>query len=188
MSKPKFKAGDIVLYQNGNTFELGLVKSVVDPNTKYEYRYRVYYHTGSTTAVTDERNLHPIMNAYAFKVIKRSVDPDISVSPARQLACDILQQFRFYGEFYYRLEDWLTKMIEGKYTPIPFGFESEYLKCAIQVEIEDLFNSKDINIISDVDIQECTERIINHISHNVLDMDFIKDIVDEYIEELSKND
>lgn len=187
MSKPKFKKGDIVLYQNGNTFELGLVKSIVDPNTKYEYSYKVYYHTGATTAVTDERNLHPIMNAYAFKIIKRSVDPDISVSPARQLACDILQQFRFYGEYYYRLEDWLTKMIEGLYTPIPFGFESEYLKCALQVELEDIFNSKGIHSISDEDIQECVQRLTNHINRNVLDMDFIEDIVDEYIEEEANN-
>lgn len=185
MSKPKFKEGDIVLYQNGNTFELGLVKDILNTNTRTNnnYKYRVYYHMGSTTAVTDECNLHPINNAYAFTIIKKSVEPDIQVSPARQLANKILSQFRFYGQCYYDLEDWLTQIIEGEDPRIPFSVDCEYLICALQIELEDIFNSKGIHFVSDEDIQECVQRLTNHINRNVLDMDFIEDIVDEYIEE-----
>lgn len=189
MSKPKFKEGDIVLYQNGNTFELGLVKEILNTNTRTNnnYKYRVYYHMGSTTAVTDECNLHPINNAYAFTIIKKSVEPDIQVSPARQLANKILSQFRFYGQCYYDLEDWLTQIIEGEDPRIPFSVDCEYLICALQIELEDIFNSKGIHFVSDEDIQECVQRLTNHINRNVLDMDFIEDIVDEYIEEVSDN-
>lgn len=45
-------------------------------------------------------------------------------------------------------------------------------------------NVKDIE--SD-DIEECVDRIVNHFSRNVLDMDFISDIVDEYIKERKEN-
>ena len=40
MSKPKFKEGDIVLYQNGNTFELGLVKEILNTNTRTNNNYK----------------------------------------------------------------------------------------------------------------------------------------------------
>lgn len=38
------------------------------------YTYRVWYHMGDTTALTDEHLLIPIANAYAFTVLRRTVD------------------------------------------------------------------------------------------------------------------
>lgn len=185
MSKPKFKEGDIVLYQNGERFELGLVKSILNANTRTNndnYKYRVYYHTGSTTAVTDECNLHKIINTYAFTIIKKSVELDIQLSPARQLANKILSHFRFYGKCYYDLEDWLTQIIEGEDWHTPPNIDCEYLTCALQIELEDMFNAKGIHSISNEEIQECVQRLTKHINRNVLDMDFIEDIVNEYID------
>jgi len=65
-----FKPGEVVLYQNGDKFELGVVKRLGNmPDT-----YFVWYHMGDTTACTDVRNLHKITNSYAFKIERLTVD------------------------------------------------------------------------------------------------------------------
>ena len=38
---------------------------------------------------------------------------------ARQLASYILDNFEFYGEFYFKLEDWLTEVLQGNKPEIP---------------------------------------------------------------------
>jgi len=64
----KFEVGEVVIYQNGESFELGIIKRLGNsPQT-----YFIYYHTGDTAACTHERNLHKIINLYAFE-IKRLV-------------------------------------------------------------------------------------------------------------------
>lgn len=141
----KFNVNDLVLYQNGPTFELGIVKRVIkdvthkwgehDVNSFYynehdqslylydvhsrvivslktpglenaiddeildflveldeyiyeeKYKYFVRYHTGDTTALTDEVNLHKIKNEYAFLVLRRNVDAGrVERSDARVMA------------------------------------------------------------------------------------------------------
>lgn len=89
--EPKYKVGQIVLYQNGERFELGVVKEVLPKKKRYAQKqdglhgeptgesyigwmYRVNYHTGDTTALTDEDLLHPIQNDYAFLILRRSAD------------------------------------------------------------------------------------------------------------------
>lgn len=98
MTKNKFKVNDIVLYQNGDRFELGVVKKVVpQPFAKviktvnaeeitedFNYVYFVNYHIGSTAALTDEEDLHSIANLYAFLILRRSVDKDNK--PSEELA------------------------------------------------------------------------------------------------------
>jgi len=65
-----FKPGEVVLYQNGDKFELGVVKRLGNmPDT-----YFVWYHMGDTTACTHVRNLHKIINSYAFKIERLTVD------------------------------------------------------------------------------------------------------------------
>ena len=108
----------------------------------------------------------------------------INENNVRQLAAEILGNFELYGKFYYEMEDWLTDFLEGKKRNPPLGVQGEYLRCALRVELRDFFDSKDdIEDIESSDIEECVDRIVNHCSVNVLDMDFISDIVDEYIEE-----
>lgn len=171
-----FKVDDIVLYQNGERFELGVVKEVLDKN-----KYRVWYHMGDTTAVTDGCNLHKIDNAYAFNIIRKSVNKDdINLCPARKIASRILGQFELYGDFYYKLEDWLTSCLEGWYQDVPVGINGEYLRCALRIEIRDYFDHYGIIDVEPFDIEECVDRIVNHINHNVLDTQFIEDIVYEY--------
>lgn len=82
---PKFKEGQVVIYVNGDKYELGIIKTVIPVKKRYAqkqdgmhgeptgefytgYDYFVNYHTGDTAARTDERLLHPIINDYAFKI------------------------------------------------------------------------------------------------------------------------
>lgn len=68
-----YQKGEIVLYQNGNRFELGEVKEVC-ANNDGTYDYRVWYHTGDTSARTPSRCLHKITNLYAFSIKRNRVD------------------------------------------------------------------------------------------------------------------
>jgi len=65
----EYQEGEAVLYQNGNRFELGIVKRVCGDN-----EYFINYHTGDTAARTHARNLHKIANGYAFHVIRLDTD------------------------------------------------------------------------------------------------------------------
>ena len=108
----------------------------------------------------------------------------IKTESSREKAARLLGQLELYGEFYYKLEDWLTDFLDGKERDMPRGIEGEYLRCALRVELRDFFDSRDdVEDIESSDIEECVDRIINHCSVNVLDMGFISDIVDEYVEE-----
>lgn len=85
--QPKFAVGEVVLYQNGTSFELGIVKQIVQFEERTylkqqgfppkgepageittAFDYFVYYHTGDTAARTSECLLHKIANAYAFDI------------------------------------------------------------------------------------------------------------------------
>jgi len=131
----KFKVGEVVLYQNGTSFELGIVKEVIErelkvqkkqdgfppafpptvPTNGVEYVYRVWYHTGDTTAVTGEYLLHKLRNAYAFLILRRTADTDsINDTPARILAASIIENTKLNSlknESYYECEDKLTKLL-----------------------------------------------------------------------------
>lgn len=94
----KFKENEVVIYQNGDHFELGVVKKVVPKRfTKVtkttnaemigednHYSYFVLYHIGETAALTDEDNLRKISNEYAFLILRRSVEEE--KRPAKELA------------------------------------------------------------------------------------------------------
>lgn len=87
LTPPKFDVGEIVLYQNGTKFELGEVKTIL-VNVSFsitkdekiintvEYHYRVWYHTGETTALTNEDLLHKILNLYAFDVKRLPIEEE----------------------------------------------------------------------------------------------------------------
>ena len=66
---PQYEVGEAVLYQNGDRFELGIVKRVCGDNS-----YFVNYGKGDTAARTHAYHLHKIANSYAFHIIR--LDPD----------------------------------------------------------------------------------------------------------------
>lgn len=136
----KFKQNEIVLYQNGDTFQLGLIKEIIPvANSAFlkqqgfppkgepqgeeftSYKYRIWYHTGDTAALTDESKLHKVENAYAFLILRRKADTSvIQDTPARELAAEIIDGLpnltHLEGERYYECEDALTEFI-NKYKP-----------------------------------------------------------------------
>lgn len=65
MEQKKYKVGEPVIYQNGNVFELGIVKRDCGND-----EYFINYHSGDTAARTHARNLHKITNRYAFKIYR----------------------------------------------------------------------------------------------------------------------
>lgn len=214
----KFNKGEVVLYQNGERFELGVVKEVIEDEVDsniyeklYEkhcaqcprevichedcshcddfleaittYKYRVWYHTGDTTAVTDECHLHKIKNAYAFNIIRKSANKeDINLCPARQLASRILGQLELYGDFYYKLEDWLTDFLEGNEHDLPTGIEAEYLRMALRVEVRDYFDANNAIDVEPEDIENVINELFESFSQNVFNTDFIHDTVLEYMD------
>jgi hypothetical protein len=199
----KFNVGETVLYKNGDSFELGIVKEVIPyeqrAHTKqdglfgkpsgelYEaYKYRVWYHTGDTTALTDEHHLHKIDNAYAFTIIRKSANPmDINLSAARKLACKIASPFYFYDEAYYEVEDWITSCIEGYHSNTP-NIDYAYLKCAIAIEVKNYLDISGIDY-DDHTIRECTDACFDSYENSVLNSEFIQDTIARYIANRSKD-
>lgn len=170
------KVNDIIIYQNGDTFELGIIKEVLENN-----KYRIWYHTGDTTAVTDINNIHPIMNAYAFTIIRKQADKDIHRPlTCRSIAIELLSQFELYGDMYYQLEDWLTAKLEGLNPNMPKGIEGEYLKCALRVEVKDYLDGSDIKYDSD-DVEKCVDECFECFDNNIFNDRFIQEIVARYI-------
>lgn len=70
ISYPKYYVGEVVIYQNGNTFQLGVVKKVNEDSDSYF----VNYHTGDTAALTHAQYLHKIENCYAFLIVRKHAE------------------------------------------------------------------------------------------------------------------
>ena len=99
---------------------------------------------------------------------------------AREQAIEILEDTMLYGDFYYEIEDWLTECLCGNITELPYGVESEYLKCALRVEIRDYFEGINTTY-TDEDIESVLDRLFNHFSESVLNQNFIESEVSRYI-------
>lgn len=56
-----YVVGEYIIYQNGNTYELGRIKSL---NAHGAF---VVYHDGETGALTQYQNMHRISNSYVIK-------------------------------------------------------------------------------------------------------------------------
>lgn len=58
-----FENGEIILYQNGEQYEIGIIKERYD-NSEGKECYRVYYHLGDTSALTNATDMKKINNAF----------------------------------------------------------------------------------------------------------------------------
>lgn len=221
----KFKVGEPVLYKNGDTYQLGIIKEIIEPNieeivynkmcsncpdskycheecvecdeyinaitdpasTDQVYKYRVWYHTGDTTAVTPEDKLYKIMNRYAFTILRHQTDVQADTDyTCRNKAIELLAPFRYYGDMYYKLEEWFTQILEG-YTDLPpSGLDSSYLENALRVELDNIFTDNNIDV-DDHTIDKCVQKILKHKDANVLNTDIIFDVVTETTLKLTKN-
>lgn len=237
----KFNVNEVVLYQNGDRFELGIVKEVIreakhywngvlnqyeihrfeynecedklylythddkvivtlalscnasvltdeeilefliEVFEEYEYvetiSYRVWYHTGDTTALTPEHCLHKISNAYAFTILRKQADPYLKPRTCREMAVKILEPFMFHGKAYYQLEDWLTCLLERKSVEFPYDIVAdEYFRCVVR---DAIMSRIDLDVYySDETIEELVNKIIVYI----YDKNFIE-LIDDFIKE-----
>lgn len=60
-----FDVGEPIIYQNGDSYELGIVKKVCENGDCF-----VNYNTGDTAARTPKETMHKIKNRYAFHVYR----------------------------------------------------------------------------------------------------------------------
>lgn len=93
MGEPKFKKGEFAIYVN--KLEIVEIKEVIDVEetvrlrqrqdglhgepsgeevTQITYKYRVWTHTGDTSALCEERLLAKIPNLYAFDIKRKRAD------------------------------------------------------------------------------------------------------------------
>lgn len=57
---PKFKEGQLIVYRNGDKYEIGKIKRVVTDGAF------VYYSSGETAAKTPFDLMHPLANEYCI--------------------------------------------------------------------------------------------------------------------------
>jgi len=55
-----FNEGDYIIYQNGDRYEIGKIKRIVDDGAF------VWYHSGETAAKTPFERMHKIANEYVI--------------------------------------------------------------------------------------------------------------------------
>ena len=59
--KPVFKAGELIIYRNGESYEIGEIKRICADGAF------VWYHEGDTAAKTPFDCMHKLVNAYCVK-------------------------------------------------------------------------------------------------------------------------
>ena len=57
---PKFEEGQLIVYRNGDKYEIGKIKRIVKDGAF------VYYSSGETAAKTPFDLMHPLVNAYVI--------------------------------------------------------------------------------------------------------------------------
>ena len=62
---PGFKEGELIVYQNGDRFEIGKIKRITEDGAF------VWYHEGETAAKTPFDCMHKLVNAYT--ILKNSL-------------------------------------------------------------------------------------------------------------------
>jgi hypothetical protein len=108
-------------------------------------------------------------------------------SNVKDKAATILKDTMLYGDFYYEIEDWLIKCLKGEDIELPYGTESEYLKCAIRVEVRDYFEGVNTEY-TDEDIENVVDRLFNHFNESVLNQEFIESETSKYLIERNQEE
>lgn len=66
----KYKEGQLIIYQNGDRYEVGKIKRFKDKNSAF-----IWYYQGDTAALTDLDLIKPIINEYAIQeLINKEVE------------------------------------------------------------------------------------------------------------------
>ena len=65
-----FREGELIIYVNGDTFQIGEIKRLCD----FAEGAFVYYHEGDTACLTPFENMHKLQNAYCIKQTSLAID------------------------------------------------------------------------------------------------------------------
>lgn len=117
-----FRAGDLIVYQNGDRYEIGKIKRVTEDGAF------VWYHTGETAAKTPFDAMHKIANAYAITETQLG-----GMDAKRATSREIL----IHGEMVYGCKDcgsrWIMYLEKGleepgcdDRKPVPFGIRCPF--------------------------------------------------------------
>lgn len=136
-------------------------------------------------ALNNLENIIKVLGANKYKkdikVLQELVDRyQIIQSNARERAIIILQDSQLYGSVYYTIEDWLTQCLEGNITELPFEMDSEYLRCAIRIEIKNYFEDAGAQY-TDREVEEVLNRLFYYFNESVLNQTLINDTVHRYL-------
>jgi hypothetical protein len=72
LSAEDFKENEMVLYQNGDSFEVGKIKRLCNDGAF------VWYNSGDTAAKTPYENLHKLQNAYCLNLCQGMTLPELA--------------------------------------------------------------------------------------------------------------
>ena len=98
---------------------------------------------------------------------------------ARENSIKMLEKTEFYGDDYYKMEDWVTDVIKGENKTIPLN-ERMCLDYVLRAEVKDIAFCNDIEI-DDEQVEEILDELHHHFSEDVLNRDFIYDEVQYFI-------
>lgn len=113
-----------------------------------------------------------------IKVLQELVDRyQIMQSNARERAIEILKDTMLYGDFYYKIEDWLTECLCGNITELPYEADSEYLKCALRILIKEYFERAEATY-NDEDIENVLDSLS---SEYVIDLYYVEPKIHSYL-------
>ena len=145
------------------------------------YAYSVWYHTGDTTAYTNESNLKEISNSYAFTILRKQADMDVDAPrTCKELATTIVSSFSMAEPLRNKLITILTSML-SKQSPHIHIPDSIYLECALYMAIRDILSNTSI-YATDNDINSIIDIIINKFTATVLDTEMINDAIKLYFD------
>lgn len=92
----EFNPGQVIIYQCGDRFELGIIKRKADRGY-----YFVNFHTGDTAAKVSAEFLHAISNEYAFDITR--LNPFLKIKPSEIL--NIITKY-LYADDWNEIPDW----------------------------------------------------------------------------------
>lgn len=117
-----FKVGDLIIYQNGDRFEIGKIKRMVDDGAF------VWYSTGETAAKTPFDVMHKLSNSYVITETelggmdaKKAITEEVQIHGAMVYGCkDCMSRWIMY------LEKGLEEPGCDDRKPVPFGIRCPF--------------------------------------------------------------
>lgn len=168
----KFNVGDLIVYQNGDRFEIGKIKRLDDDGAF------VWYSSGETAAKTAYGDMHPLKNAHV-------------ITETSLGGMDARRKILVHGAMVYGCQDcgarWLMYLEKGleeegnpERKPVPFGIMCPYCKGFHAFDISGYLKIPKKGYVELPKDASCFE--------NVPDRDCGKPLISPYMKRLKENE